>query len=171
MNIKSKKIIHLVIAILSITLIIYCSWELINSMVTYKHHFEDYSEDTNRTVSYESRKIGIETIMSYLTVFMVYLFIVTVYFLYRNKDHRGTFNLVIVTISILIFVFCVLQLFNYTTEYRDCITTNTEHSDLVYSYKSLKNENGIIMGYLKMFIVYLIVIASYFSYKLFAKKE
>jgi hypothetical protein len=140
-------------------------------MVTYKYHFEDYSEDTNRTISYELRKIEIETIMSYLIVFMVYLFMVTVYFSYGNKDHKGKFNLVVVIISMLIFVFCALKLFNYATEYRCCITTNMEHSDLLYSYKSLKNENGIIMGYLKIFIVYLIVITSYFSYKLFAKKE
>lgn len=170
MNINSKRIIHLVIAIFSITLIIYCAWELINSMVTYKYHFEDYSEDTIRTISYESRKIGIETIMSYLLVFMIYLFIVIVYFFYRSKDYKGKFNLVVIAVSILILVFCALQLFNYATEYRRFITTNMEHSDLVYSYKSLKNENGIIMGYLKMFIIYLIVITSYFSNRLFAKK-
>lgn len=171
MNIKNEKIIHLLIAIFSITLIVYCFGELINSMITYKYHFEDCFEDTNRTISYESRKIEIETIMNYLIAFMVYLFIIIAYFLYTNKDNKGRFNLIVVTISMLIFVFCALELFNYATEYRRNITTNIEHSDLAYSYKSLKNENGVIIGYLKIFVIYLIVITSYFSYKLFAKKE
>jgi cbb3-type cytochrome oxidase subunit 3 len=140
-------------------------------MVTYKYHFEDCFGDTNRTISYESRKIGIETIMSYLIVFMAYLFIIIVYFLYWNKNNKRRFNLTVITISVFIFVFCAFELFNYVIEYRRYITTNMKHSDLVYSYKSLKNENGIIIAYLKVFITYLIVIASYFSYRLFVKKR
>jgi hypothetical protein len=70
----------------------------------------------------------------------------------------------------LIFVFCKLELFKYTAEYRHCITANIEHSDLVYSYKSLKSENAIIMNYLKVFIVYLTVITCHLSYRFLLKK-
>jgi hypothetical protein len=170
-KIKSKKIVYLLITIFSITLIVYCFGELIDSMITYKYHFEDYFDDVDKFISYESRKIELEIITNYLKIFMVYLLIITVYFLYRNKKHKEKFYLIMSIVSILIFVFCALELFNYTKEYRHCITTNFDHTNLVYAYKSLKKENTIIISYLKVFIVYLIVVTSYFSYKLFSKKE
>jgi amino acid transporter len=140
-------------------------------MVTYKYHFEDYIEDTSRTISSESRKAEIEIIMSYLIVFIAYLFMIIAYFWVRNKKNKGNFNLIVITISILFFVFCTYNLFNYVTEYKYCIASNMKHSDLLYSYKSLKNENEIIMVYLKMFIVYLLTITSYFSYRLLIGRE
>jgi hypothetical protein len=170
-KIKSKKVVYLLIVIFSIALIVYCLGELIDCMIMYKYHFEDNFDDVDRTISYDSRKIELEIILNYLKVFMIYLFIITVYFLYRNKKHREKFYLITAIVSMLIFVFCALELFNYIKEYRHCITTNSNHSDLVYAYKLLKKENAIIMSYLKIFIVYLITITSYFMYRLFSKKN
>ena len=73
--------------------------------------------------------------------------------------------------SILLVVFCSLSLLNYMVEYKYHIDENFDHTDLVYSYKSRKIEIETITGFLKIFIVYLIVIISYFLYRLFSKKN
>jgi hypothetical protein len=171
MNIKkSKRLIYLLIAIVSIILTIHCSLLLVDSMITSKYHFEDYFDGIYSTLSYEYRKFELETILFNLTVFVVYFFTIVSIFLYRNKTNKGKFNLTIVIVSTLLFLFCALELFNYAGEYKQRIKTNLNHSDLVYLYKSLRMENAMIIGYLKIFIPYLFVITSYFCYRFFRKK-
>jgi hypothetical protein len=138
-------------------------------MITYKYHFDAYSCDVDVTVSYKSRKIELEIILYNLIIFMAYLFIITGIFLYQNRKNNRKFDLIIVFVSILLFVFCSLELCNYVGEYK-CIKTNFNHSELAYSYKFLKTENTMIMGYLKVFIPYLFMVISYFGYQFFRKK-
>jgi hypothetical protein len=78
--------------------------------------------------------------------------------------------LIITIVSITLVVFCSLSLLNYMVEYKYHIDENFDHTDLVYSYKSRKIEIETITGYLKFFIAYLIIITSYFLYRLFSKK-
>lgn len=80
-----------------------------------------------------------------------------------------TIYLIISIVSVLLFVFCALSLFNYEVEYKYHIDENFDHADLVYSYQSRKLEIEAITGYLKVFIGYLFVMISYFMYKLFSK--
>jgi hypothetical protein len=167
---KGKRSIYLLITIVSIILIIHCSLLLVDSMITSKCHFEDYFDGIYSTLSYEYRKFDLETILFNLTVFLVYLFTIVGIFLYRNKKNKGKFNLIIVIISTLLFLFCALELYNYEGEYKHCIKTNLNHSELTYLYKSLKMGNAMIMGYLKVFIPYLFVVMSYFCYR-FLKKS
>jgi cytochrome bd-type quinol oxidase subunit 1 len=138
-------------------------------MVTYKYHFEDYCEDVDRIISYGSMKIEIEIVVNYLIIFILYLFTITVYFLYRNKKNKGKFNLIITILSVLLLVFCSLELINYMIEYKYKIEQNFDQSNLVVSYKSRKIEIELIMNYLKIFIAYLLIITGFFMYRLFHK--
>jgi len=79
--------------------------------------------------------------------------------------------LIIAVASVLLVVFCSLSLLNYMIEYKYHIDENFNHTDLVYSYKSRKIEIETITCYLKIFITYSIMIAGYFLYRLFSKKE
>ena len=70
----------------------------------------------------------------------------------------------------LFMVFCFYELINYSIEYYDKIRVNIEQADIIVSYKQSKNELELIIGYLKIFIIYLLTITSYISYKVFSKK-
>ena len=89
----------------------------------------------------------------------------------RNLRGKKIFYLIITIVSVLLIVYCSLSLFDCMIEYKYKIDQNFDHSDLVISFKNRKFEFDIIMGYLKIYIVYLLVVTSYFSYKLFSKKN
>lgn len=156
--------------LLSIILIVFCSIELIDNMVTYKYHFEDFSENVIRNISYESRKTQIEIIINYLIISLIYLLLVTTYFLYKRKHNKTRVNRMIIIISILFVAFCSYELINYSIEYKDKIRANINQTDIIVSYKQSKIELELIIGYLKIFIIYLLTNTIYISYKVFSKK-
>ena len=166
MNTKIKKLIYSILIICSVILLFFCSWELINSLVTYKYHIEANFDHVSTGIPYESRKVEIEMIMSYITIIIVYLLIVSGFFLYWTTKTKGIFKLIIIIVSISLLVFCFTGLAHYVEEYSRCIKSNFNHSDLIYSYKSQKTEMDLILGYLKIFIAYLLVVICYFVYKL-----
>lgn len=88
-----------------------------------------------------------------------------------NTKNKINFHLLIAIVSILLIVVCFLSLIDYMVEYKYEIDENYDQTDLIYSYKSRKVEIETITIYLKVFIVYLIVITSYFFYRLFSKKK
>lgn len=167
MSIKNERVIYAIMFLLSIILIIFCSLELINSMVTYKYHFEDYSEDVYKIISYKSRKMELETIISYISVFTIYLLLVVIFFF--NKSLKSNIKTLVIIVSMLFIVFCFYELINYAIEYKDKIRTNLNQSDIIVSYKQSKMEIELIIRYLKIFIIYLLTITSYISYKLFSR--
>ena len=170
MNTINKKVIYSIMFLFSITFIVFCSIELIDNMVTYKYHFEDFSEDVMKDISYESRKTKIEVITNYLIVSLLYLLFVTIYFLYKSKYNKTKAIRLIIIVSMLFMVFCFYELISYSIEYNDKIRVNIEQADIIVSYKQSKNELELIIGYLKIFIICLLTITSYISYKLFSKK-
>jgi cell division protein FtsL len=87
------------------------------------------------------------------------------------KKGEKILYLLIAVVSISLIVFCFLSLLNYMVEYKYHIDENFDHADLVHSYKSRKIEIETITGYLKVFIAYLIMITSYFLYRLFFRKR
>lgn len=89
----------------------------------------------------------------------------------KNIRNEKILYLVIIIVSILLVIFCSLSLLNYMIEYKYHIDENFDHADLIYSYQSRKIEIETIIGYLKVFIVYLIVITSFSLYRLFFQKN
>jgi len=82
-KIKSEKLLYSIIAVVSISLIVFCLLSLLNYMVEYKYHIDENFDHTDLVYSYKSRKVEIETITGFLKVFIAYLIMVVCYFLYR----------------------------------------------------------------------------------------
>jgi len=89
----------------------------------------------------------------------------------KKLSSKKIFYLIIVIVSVLLIVYCSLSLLNCMVEYKYKIDENFDDTDFVISHKNRKIEFDMIIGYLKIFIVYLMVTTSFFTYKLFSKKK
>lgn len=75
---------------------------------------------------------------------------------------NNTFNIIIISISVILIVFCSLICLNYMITYKYYIDENFDQKDLIYTYNSYKQEIHIILNYIKIFIIYLLIILLYF---------
>lgn len=87
-----------------------------------------------------------------------------------NTKNKHFFKFTIIITTLILTAICVFELFDYMITYKYHIEENFDHKDIVLSYEGRKTEIVLIMIYLKVFIVYLLTISSYFIYKIFSKK-
>lgn len=87
-----------------------------------------------------------------------------------NTKNKHFFKIAIIIITLILIAICSFELFDYMITYKYHIEQNFDHKDMVVSYNERKIEIDMIIIFLKMFIVYLLTIASYFLYKVFSKK-
>ena len=69
--------------VLSIILIAFCSFEIINYLIEYKYHIDENFDQSDMIVSYHSRKSEMDLIIISLKVFIVYFIIITIFFSYK----------------------------------------------------------------------------------------
>ena len=83
MNTTNKPLFKITIIIITLILIVICSFELFDYMITYKYHIEQNFDHKDIVVTYIGRKTEIELIMIFLKVFLAYLLTIAGYFVYK----------------------------------------------------------------------------------------
>lgn len=169
MNIISKKIAYLIMLSLSAFLMIYCLVELIDSMITYKYHFEDYFDGATITISCESRKISLEIILKSLIFFIVYTLLTAGYLLYINRKNKKNIHSIIFFTSLLLLIYCSWNFAVYMIEYKETMAIYSAYNEIEASYQLMKSEVELIMLSLKVLMTYFIVTTLFFLCKLFGK--
>jgi heme/copper-type cytochrome/quinol oxidase subunit 2 len=86
-----------------------------------------------------------------------------------NTKIKKLFCLIIFIVSLCFIGVCSLELLDNMITYKYHIEHNINHIDTADSYESRKIEIEIVMNYIKIFIVYLLVIICFFSNNMFKK--